>query len=237
MSLSSEVWGRAGDRHARHSMSRNLYALSVTFFTTLGIVFAACMSAVSYHWTFTSKWQVILFALGVLVVGIVGTVIFNVSANPLLSLFGYALVAGPFGLLLGPVVAQYTVASVLRVFVITAAMVIVLGIVGAVIPESLESWGAWLMGGLLVLLFGYFAIPIFGSLGIPMGGALRLWDWVGIALFAALVVFDLNRAMRLTRTLDNSIDSAAAVFLDFINIFIRLLAIMGQSNSSSSSRN
>ncbi|HET6924405.1 MAG TPA: Bax inhibitor-1 family protein, partial [Candidatus Saccharimonadales bacterium] len=95
---------------------------------------------------------------------------------------------------------------------------------------SLESWGAWLLGGLVVLLIGYFAVGIFGALGINIGGALTGWDWLGVALFSALVVFDLNRAMRYPRTLDNAIDSAAAVFLDFLNIFIRLLELTGDSN-------
>lgn len=187
------------------------------------------MSRVSLNWHFASGWLLLGFALGVLVVSIAGTFVFNSSENPLVSLIGYAMVAGPFGLLLGPVIAEYTPASVLKVFIITTAMVVILGLVGAVIPESLESWGSWLLGGLLILILGYFLVPLAGFFGANVGGAMTILDWVGVALFGALVVFDLNRAMRLPRTLDNSIDCAAAVFMDFINIFIRLLSIMGKA--------
>lgn len=229
MNLTSEVWRRRG---TAHTMSKNLYALSITAFTLAGVVFAALMSRVSYRWTFTNKWQVIGLALGVLVVAVVGTLIYTESDVPVVSMFGYALVAGPFGLLLGPVTAQYTQASVLRVLAITTVMVVVLGVIGAVIPESLESWGAWLFGGLVVLLAGYFVVPLFAFFGFHVGGALTGLDWLGVVLFSGLVIFDLNRAMRIERTFDNSIDAAAAIFVDFINIFIRLLALMGQSNTS-----
>jgi FtsH-binding integral membrane protein len=226
--FTSDVWDRQNDRSTPHTMSKNLYALGLSFFVLAGIVFAACFSAISYHWQL-GKWSAIGLALGVLVVSILGTLLFNASDNAFVSTIGYAMVAGPFGLLLGPFVAQYTTASVVRVFAITAGMVIVLGIVGAVIPESLESWGAWLLGGLTILILGYFAAPLLSAFGIPTGGALKLLDWLGIVLFSAFVVFDLNRAMRLPRTANNMVDSAASVFMDFVNIFIRLLALTGQT--------
>ena len=53
-------------------------------------------------------------------------------------------------------------------------------------------------------------------------------DWLGLLLFGAFVVFDLNRAIRIPYTMDNAVDSAMAIYLDFINIFIRLLSLMGQ---------
>lgn len=218
-------------------MSKNLYALSITGFTAAGIIFAALMSRISLHWTWPvhSQWWFLGFALGVLAVSLIGALIVNASDHPMVSLFGYTLISGPFGLLLGPVVAQYTAASVMHVFVLTSLIVIVLGVVGVVIPESLESWGIWLMGGLLVLIVSFFAVPIAAALGFHhVGSMLVAWNWLGLVIFAGLTIFDLNRAMRLPRTLDNAIDCSAAVFLDFINIFIRLLALMGQSNSSSS---
>jgi len=36
--------------------------------------------------------------------------------------------------------------------------------------------------------------------------------------------------MRLPRTLDNAIDCAAAVFVDFVNLFIRLLMLLGNTS-------
>ncbi len=230
--MPSAVWKRANSRD-EGTMTKNLYALSITFFTAVGVVFAALMSRISVNWTWVNephnRWPLAGFVLGVVVVAFLGTLIYNKSSRPGVSLLGYALVAGPFGLLLGPVVAQYTTASVLMILAITAAVVVVLGLVGACIPEKLEGWGSWLLGGLLVLIIGFFIVPLFGQ------GAMVLWNWLGIVLFSALVIYDFNRAMKLPRTLDNSIDAAAAIFMDSINLFIRFLIAGGQSNSSSSS--
>jgi FtsH-binding integral membrane protein len=69
---------------------------------------------------------------------------------------------------------------------------------------------------------------ILGAFGVNIGGAMTVLDWIGVVLFSAYVIFDMNRAMRLPRTLDNSIDAAVAVYLDFANLFVRLLSLLGQ---------
>lgn len=221
MSMSSSVWDRSG----YGTMSKNLFALSVSGFTAAGI---AASAVAAYY---TQKWELgLVFILGVLAVTIAGVVIALKSDNPVISLLGYAMVAIPFGAMLGPVVATYTTASVVRVLFVTTGMTVVLGIVGAMIPESLESWGTWLLGGLTVLIIGSFAIPIAGLFGLPIEGALTWLDWAGVAIFSGYVVFDWNRAMRVPRTLDNSIDCALAIYLDFVNLFIRLLELTGEKN-------
>ena len=118
-------------------------------------------------------------------------------------------------------------ASVVKVFAITTGLVVTLGLVGAVYPKSLESWGIYLLGGLLVLIFGQFVVLIAGMLGANVGGAMTVFDWIGVALFSAYVVYDLNRAMRVERTHDNAIDCAVAIYLDFLNLFLRLLRLLG----------
>lgn len=230
------VWDRERDVSLRNAgdgvMSKNLYVLSLASFTLMGLIGAALASFVSRGWEFTNVWVLLGFFIGVLVSSLIGVGIYNASSNPLVSFLGYGLVFLPFGLLLGPLVAMYTDASVLKVFIITIVMVAVLGVIGAIIPESLEKWGPWLLGGLLLLIVGYFMVPILGFLGFDAGGALTVLDWVGVVLFGALVIYDLNRAMRLEHTLDNAVDCAAAIFMDFINIFIRLLSLMGQRSQS-----
>ncbi len=209
-------------------MSRQLYAFLVCMFTAYGVGLSGFASRYSQAWDLS--WP---FLLAVLVVAIAGSWIALASDNPIISLLGYHAVAIPFGLMLGPVIAHYTPASVFKVFFLTTAMVGILGVVGAVIPDSLEGWGSWLLGGLWILIGGQLLIPIAGLFGMSIDGAMTVWDWVGIVLFGGLVVFDLNRAMHIPKTLDNAIDSAIAVYLDWVSIFIRLLAVSGTSNSSS----
>lgn len=220
--LNDSVWNRSGS----DTMSKNLFAFMVAAWTALGIA----VSAVGAY--FTQTWELNLwFLLGVLVVGIAGVIIALMSENPLLSLLGYMMVAVPFGLMLGPVVAMYTVASVVRVFFVTTGVVAVLGVVGAVIPDNLEGWGSWLLGALTMLLIGYFVVPIASMFGLPIDRALTWMDWIGVLVFSGYVIYDWNRAMRVPFTMDNAIDCALAVYLDFVNLFIRLLQLTGTKKS------
>lgn len=227
--LRNPVWDRAGSR-STSTLSRKLYLLLVCGWTAAGIFLSAVTSTISQDWPVSSwgGWGMLGFYLGILAVAIAGTLIANASDNPIVSLLGYGLVAGPFGLMLGPLVAQYETSSVVKVFALTCLVVLVLGVVGVVIPDDLSSWGVPLLGALFLLLGGYFIVPLLGFFGVPVEGAMTLLDWVGLFIFGALVIFDLNRAMRIPYTADNAIDSAVAIYLDFINIFIRLLSIAGQ---------
>lgn len=216
--MGNSVWEREG----LGSMSKGLFALMVSFWTAVGITASAV--AAYYSQSLELSWPLLI---GVTVSALIGVAVALSSENPLVSLFGYALVAIPFGLMLGPVVALYTEASVVRVLFITTVVVSALGLVGAVIPDSLEGWGSVLFGGLVALLAGYFIVPLAGLLGLPIGGALTLLDWAGVLVFSGYVIYDWNRAMRVPFTMDNAIDCALAVYLDFINLFIRLLSLTG----------
>ncbi|MBI2483079.1 US12 family protein [Candidatus Uhrbacteria bacterium] len=209
-------------------MSKQQFALLVSFWTAVGIGGSAVGAYASRDWQFGLGLLLIPF-----VMSIVGTMIALRSNEPIISLLGYALVAIPFGFMLGPVVAMYTVASVLKVFAVTTMITIVFGVVGAVIPDSLEGWGSALFGCLLILIIGGFAVPIAGLFGLPITTALSVLDWCGVIVFTGLVIFDWNRAMRVERTHDNAIDCALAIYLDWVNLFIRLLSIMGTRTSSS----
>jgi FtsH-binding integral membrane protein len=230
--FSNPVWDRQYDTD-RSTVSRQLYMLLVCGWTAAGVALSAIMSFISQDWPVDSwgKWGFIGFIIVVTLVALGGVFIANSSDNPVVSALGYALVAGPFGLMLGPVVALYETSSVIKVFALTSMVVLVLGLVGVLIPDDLSSWGTPLLGALLLLLGGYFIVPLLGFFGIPVSGAMTALDWVGLIVFGALVIFDLNRAVRLPHTVDNAIDSAVAIYLDFINIFIRLLSRMGQKKS------
>jgi FtsH-binding integral membrane protein len=193
--------------------------------TAVGIGASAVAASLSRNWGL--DW---LLMIGSLVFAIIGVIISAKSDNPAISFVGFMLVAVPFGLLLGPVVSLYTDASVARVLTLTTAIVVVLGVIGAVVPASLEIWRGWLFGGLLLLLGGMFFVPLMGLFGVPIGGALTALDWFGVVLFGGYVIYDLNRAMRIAYTLDNSVDAAVAIYLDFFNIFIRLLALLGEND-------
>lgn len=222
-SMSNAVWDRTD---GRDTMSKQLFAFLMCAWTFIGVGMTAAGAYIARDWQF-NLWLM----LATLVVTFIGVFVAMGSDKPIISLMGFALIAIPFGLFLGPIVAAYTTASVFKVFFLTSLMVSILGIIGGVIPDSLESWGSWLFGGLIMLLGGLFIVPIGAMFGLDMGGAMTLLDWAGLLIFGGLVLYDVNRAMRLVYTMDNAIDAAVAVYLDWLNIFIRLLSLTGQRRS------
>ncbi len=228
--LSDTVFERGG-AHG-HTMSKNLYAFLVSAFVFVGIGVSLAASLVSHDWKVDGFTDMLLIIGIPLVAAIGGTMLSVSSDNPLVSAFGYAVVAVAFGVMLGPVLAEYTAASIVKVLAMTTAIVAVFSVVGAMIPDNLEGFGSYVLGGLLILLLRYFFVPLAHLFGVEAATALTVLDIVGIVLFCGIIVFDWNRAMHLSRNLDNAVDSALAVYLDWFNIFVRLLALTGQSSSN-----
>ena len=53
-------------------------------------------------------------------------------------------------------------------------------------------------------------------------------DWIVAAIFCGYIGVDWGRANRIERTLDNAVDSAASLYLDIINLFLRVLRILSR---------
>lgn len=219
--MNDSLWERAGT----DEMSKNLYILSICSFTGFGIIVS--MFVAQFTLSMQMTWP---FALFVLALGIGGIFVAYGSDKPLVSLLGYMMVAVPYGALLGPLLNLYVKASIVEAFFVTTIYVAIFGLIGAVIPDTLDSWAKWIIGGLLVALTGYFVIPLAGFFGLPIAGALGLWDWAIIALFAFIIMYDFNKALRIPFTLDNSIDVALAIYLDWFNVFVRYLSNKGKKN-------
>ncbi len=46
--------------------------------------------------------------------------------------------------------------------------------------------------------------------------------------FCGYIGYDWGRANQIPKTMDNAVDSAAALYMDIINLFLRILRIMGR---------
>ncbi len=219
----SKVWDRM-DKGDNHAMGQRAFIGLVTFWTLAGLAFSGALA----YLTPVSLAQNTLALVGLSLLPFLGIFLTIGSKNPAVSLLGYALVAGPFGALLGPVTAQYEHASVLRVLAMTGGITLVLGIIGVAYPKSLAHWGGLLLTALISLIIGMLFVPIIALMGLPIRGALTVIDVVAVVIFSGFIVYDLNRAMRLERTHDNAIDAAASLYLDVVNLFLHLLPLGGE---------
>lgn len=240
--VTESVWSRYGS----DKMSASAFNVIMVAAFLIATYFAASAALTSIDWGLIKQvtnddgelvdaiyvaipsigtWPYIAFALVLFGVSIVGTFMVTTSDEPVVSFGGLAIMAASMGLMLGPALAGFPMDMIQHVFGITMLVVAGLGLLGAIYPKSLEGWGIFLFGGLLVLIIGQFGLGLLAYIfpGMNTETALRAQDWFGIILFSGYVIYDFNRAQRVPKTWDNAIDCAASIFLDAINLFIRIL--------------
>lgn len=154
-----------------------------------------------------------------------GIYLFNASSNPVVSFAGYNLVVLPFGFVLNIVVNPYLaqdstlVTDAIRV---TGLVTLVMMVLGTMYPAFFQKIsGALFLALVAVIIIEVVEIFIFGMHH-------DILDWVVVGIFCGYIGYDWGRANRIPKTIDNAVDSAAALYMDIINLFIRILRIMGR---------
>jgi FtsH-binding integral membrane protein len=163
-----------------------------------------------------------VFIIGYLAACFFGIYLFTKSDSPLVSFIGYNFVVIPFGLMINIVVAQYEPALVLAAIRVTGMVTVVMMILGTIFPKFFQKISGALTIALLVVIV-VEAIEVF-VFKVHHG----IIDWVVAAIFCGYIGYDWGRANRIPRTVDNAIDSAASLYMDIINLFLRILRIMGR---------
>lgn len=153
-----------------------------------------------------------------------GVYLFSRSNNALVSFVGYNLVVVPFGLVINLAVSRYDEALVQEAIRITAMVTLGMMVLGTLFPVFFSRIASALCIALLVLI-GVELVEIF-VFGIHHG----ILDWVAVLIFCGYIGYDWGRANQIPKTLDNAVDSAAALYMDIINLFLRILRILGRKN-------
>ena len=166
-----------------------------------------------------SPW---VFFIGYFASCFFGIYLFSKSNNPLVSFIGYNFVVVPFGLIINLVVSRYDAELVSEAIRITGLVTIGMMCLGTIFPEFFKKIsGALTIALLLVIVVELVEIFMFG---IHHG----ILDWIVVLIFCGYIGYDWGRANQIPKTLDNAIDSAAALYMDIINLFLRILRILGR---------
>ena len=56
-----------------------------------------------------------------------------------------------------------------------------------------------------------------------------LYEWLGTAIFSLFIGYDWSRANTCARTVNNAIDLSASLYMDIVNLFLRILQIMSKN--------
>lgn len=174
------------------------------------------------------SWVLIIAQLG-LVFALSG-MIRNLSGSTATTLFMlYSVLSG---LTLTSIFIVYTASSIVSVFFITAGMFAALAFYGYTTKRDLSSFGRFLFMGLI-------GIVIASLVNMFMKSTSLMWaiTYIGVFVFAGLTAYDTQKLKAFGEQLSQNDPSAfrrfvilgaLTLYLDFINLFLMLLRIMGE---------
>ena len=142
------------------------------------------------------------------------------SENPLISFLGYNLVVIPMGAVLTVCVQGYSPYVVGQALLLTGIVTVIMLLAASIYPAFFAGLGKMLF----IALIGLIAA---GLICAVLGVYPEIISWIAAVIFSLYIGYDWVRAQQYIRTLDNAVDSALDIYMDIINLFIRLLVILG----------
>lgn len=170
-----------------------------------------------------------------LIVELVAVIVFSLLFRKLppwavgILYFVYSMING---VTLSVIFAVFELSSIIYLFVVSAIIFAVLGIIGYKTNADLSRWSPYitvfLIAGLVLSLLNLF---IFKNSTFDL-----ILDWIILAIFCGVTIYDINRIKLLQS--EPSINQekihiycAMQLYLDFINIFLRILSIFGKKRN------
>ncbi len=135
------------------------------------------------------------------------------------------------GITLSLIFAVYSEASIVSVFFITAATFGVMAAYGYFTKSDLSSWGKLLY----MALFGLIIATLVNVFLIRSTGFNLIISYIGVLLFVGLTAYDTQKIKRILAIQPDmgegsqkvALLGALTLYLDFINLFLYLLRILG----------
>jgi len=156
----------------------------------------------------------------------------RMSAGTATSLF--VIYSALNGVTLSFIFLAYTRTSIFSTFFICAGTFIGCSIYGWATKKDLTSWGGFLMMGLIGIIIASLVNMFIQSSAMSV-----IISYIGVLVFVGLTAYDTqkikNMAMTQPAGLDNAVVRKGAIlgalslYLDFINLFLMLLRIFGQT--------
>ena len=174
---------------------------------------------------------IIFFGLIIAELGAViylATRVMQMSAQRAMFVFlGYAALNG---LTFSVIFLTYTPESITTTFLVTAGMFGAMSLYGATTKKDLTSWGSFLFMGLI-------GIIIASVVNMFMQSSAMHWiiTYAGVLIFTGLTAYDTQKILQMNilgnegteEDTKEAISGALRLYLDFINLFLMMLRILG----------
>ena len=172
----------------------------------------------------------ILFLVVYLGMVIAGGIMVHKSTKPAISFIGYNLFVVPLGICLSYILNVYAMAgyntAITIAFGITAVVTLAMMAAANIFPQFFLSLGKTLFVTLMITVVVELVAAIF------FGTYLSIIDYIVVIIFCGYIGYDWAKANALPKTVDNAIDSAAELYVDIVNLFIRILRIVARAQNN-----
>ena len=168
-----------------------------------------------------SSMNPLVFLIGYFVLVIIGSIMIG-KDSAALSFLGYNLIALPIGVIVCACVQGVPVGVVQSAVLVTAIVTLSFMILSTLFPGFFLSMGRVLGIALLVALVTEVVSMFIFRRYSP------IYEWIFVGIFSLYIGYDWARANTCAKTLDNAVDLAAMLYLDIINLFLRILEIMSR---------
>ena len=173
-------------------------------------------------------WALIIAELG-LVIGLSAAINRLSLTTATLMFVLYSVVNG---VTMASIFLVYTLSSIASVFFITAATFGAMALYGYFTKKDLTSWGRFLFMALIGIIIASVVNIFVGSSGLSL-----IVSYIGVLVFVGLTAYDSQKIKEMLSTAANqgegmqklALLGALTLYLDFINLFLHLLRILGSS--------
>lgn len=154
------------------------------------------------------------------------------TMKPITAKVLYMIYSVITGVTFSYVIASYTSFSVALAFLVAAIYFGVLVVLGTVIKMDLTRIGTICLAGLFVYIIFSVIVMIF-----HLGVGTLIMPLISLALFAGITVYDMQKSLQLYNYASSnpemleklSIYGAFNLYLDFVNIFLDILQLLGDN--------
>ena len=200
----------------------------------LGLVGTAIISTFTYY---SGLWDKLAYSNAiyvVLIIELVAVLAFSFlfkKMSPTVAGIVYFIYSFINLIKLSCIFELYDLTSIIIAFVSSAAIFGILSLIGYKTKKDLSNWGSILM---VLLIVGIIATVVNVFLKSSMLDIALTWGI--LILFFGITIYDINKLKKLSEDKDLQpeklhIYGAFQLYLDFINIFIRILQILGNKRN------
>ena len=215
------------------ALMRKVYVWMTLALVITGVTAYGVASSPGLIYTLMSSeylfWGCLLGELGL--VYFISSRIMNLSLTTATLLFiAYSILNG---VTMSFIFLVYTTSSIANVFFITAGTFGAMSLIGYTTKRDLSKMGQLLMMALVGLIIASFANILMKSDSLSL-----IISYVGVVVFVGLTAWDTQKIKRMLAQADDISEDAQKIallgaltlYLDFVNLFLDLLRLLGKRN-------